>query len=302
MFSDASNFVQGVDTSFAIILGASVFFLVGITAVMVYFVIRYNKSRHPEAKDVYESRKLEITWTVVPTLLVLVMFYFGWTGYKPMREIPDDGIKIKAYGQMWSWQFEYDNGKFSDSLVIPKNEPVILDLISRDVVHSLYIPAFRIKEDVVPGRTNKMWFIGQKEGDYDIFCAEYCGDRHSYMLSKVVVLPESKYYTWFNDTTATTEMPGLAILKKNACVSCHSLDGSKIVGPSFKGIWGHEAEVITNGEERTVTVDEEYVKRSIYEPNADVVKGFNEGLMISYKDLVTEDEIKDIIEYLKTLK
>ncbi len=302
MFSDASNFVQGVDTSFAIILGASLFFLVGITAVMVYFVIRYNKSKHPEAKDVYESKKLEITWTVVPTILVLVMFYFGWTGYKPMRAIPDEGLKVKAYAQMWSWQFEYENGKSSDTLVVPKDEPVILDLVSRDVVHSLYIPAFRIKEDVVPGVDNKMWFIGQKEGDYDIFCAEYCGDRHSYMLSKVVVLPENEYTKWYNDTTATAEHPGLAVLKKNACTSCHSLDGSRIVGPSFKGIWGHEAEVITNGEERTVMVDEEYVKRSIYEPNADVVKGFNQGQMISYKDLVTEEEIKDIIEYLKTLK
>ncbi|MBN2173332.1 MAG: cytochrome c oxidase subunit II [Bacteroidales bacterium] len=301
MFSDASNFVQGVDTSFAIILGASLFFLVGITAVMVYFVVRYHKSRHPEAKDVHESRRLEITWTVIPTILVLVMFYFGWTGYKPMRSIPDEGIKVKAYAQMWSWQFEYENGKTSDSLVVPIDKAVVLDLISRDVVHSLYIPAFRIKEDVVPGRTNKMWFIGQKEGDYDIFCAEYCGDRHSYMLSKVVVVPEDKYTTWFNNKT-TTDHPGLAVLKKNACLSCHSLDGTRIVGPSFKGIWGHEVEVITNGEERSVTVNEDYILRSVYDPNADVVKGFNQGQMISYKNIISEDEIKDIIEYLKTLK
>jgi cytochrome c oxidase subunit 2 len=302
MFSDASNFVQGVDTSFAIILGASLFFLVGITAVMVYFVIRYNKKKHPEAKDVYESRKLEIAWTVIPTILVLVMFYFGWTGYKPMRSIPKEGLKIKAYAQMWSWQFEYDNGKFSDTLVVPKDEPVILDLISRDVLHSLYIPAFRIKEDVVPGVDNQMWFIGQKEGDYDIFCAEYCGDRHSYMLSKVVVLPEDEYNKWYSDTTATAEHPGLAVLKKNACLSCHSLDGTRLVGPSFKGIWDKQEIVVTDGAEREITVNEDYIKRSIYEPNADVVKGYNPGLMISYQNLVTEEEIADIIEYLKTLK
>jgi len=302
MFSDASNFVQGVDTSFAIILGASVFFLVSITAVMIYFVVRYNKKKHPQAVDVHENKKLEIIWTLVPTLLVLVMFYFGWTGYKPMRSFPDDAIQITVNAQMWSWQFEYANGKSSDTLVVPKDKAVVLHLQSRDVVHSLYIPAFRIKEDVVPGGNNKMWFIGQKEGDFDIFCAEYCGDRHAYMMSKVVVVPEMDYNKWYNDTTASADHPGLAVLKKNACISCHSLDGTKIVGPSFKGIWGHEVEVITNGEERTVTVDEDYIKRSVYEPNADVVKDFKSGLMISYKDLVSEDELKDIIEYIKTLK
>lgn len=302
MFSDASNFVQGVDTSFAIILGASLFFLVGITVVMIYFVVRYNKKKHPEAVDVHENVKLEVLWTVIPTILVLVMFYFGWTGYKPMREIPDEGLKVKAYAQMWSWQFEYENGKSSDTLVVPKDEPVILDLISRDVVHSLYIPAFRIKEDVVPGRTNQMWFVGQEEGDYDIFCAEYCGDRHSYMLSKVIVLPEEEYTAWYNDTTASADHPGLAVLKKNACLSCHSLDGTRLVGPSFKAIWDKQEIVITGGEEREITVDEEYIKRSIYEPNADIVEGFNEGLMISYENMVTEEEVKDIIEYLKTLK
>jgi cytochrome c oxidase subunit 2 len=301
MFSDASNFVTGVDTTFAIILGASVFFLVAITAVMIYFVIRYNKKRNPKSVDIHENRKLEIIWTAIPTLLVLVMFYFGWTGYRPMRSIPKDAIHIKAYGQMWSWQFEYANGKSSDTLVVPLNKAVALDLISRDVVHSLYIPAFRIKEDVVPGDHNKMWFIGQKEGDFNIFCAEYCGDRHSYMLSKVVVVPENEYTAWYNDTTASADHPGLAVLKKNACVSCHSLDGTRIVGPSFKGIWGHEVTVITDGKERNVVVDEDYVKRSVQDPNADVVKGFNPGLMISYKDILSEDDIKNIIEYLKTL-
>ncbi|MCB0822479.1 MAG: cytochrome c oxidase subunit II [Bacteroidales bacterium] len=302
MFSNASNFVQGVDTSFAIILGASLFFLVGITGVMVYFVVRYNKNKHPEAQDVHENKKLEITWTVIPTILVLVMFYFGWTGYEPMRKIPEEGIKVKAHAQMWSWQFEYENGKYSDTLVVPKDEAVILDLISRDVVHSLYIPAFRIKEDVVPGVNNKMWFIGQELGKYNIFCAEFCGDLHSKMLSSVHVIAPEEYNVWYNDTTQPEIHPGLVVLKKNACVSCHSLDGTRIVGPSFKGIWGHEVEVITNGEERTVMVDEDYVKRSIYDPNADVVKGFNPGLMIPYQNLVTEEEVNEIIDYLKTLK
>lgn len=302
MFSNASNFVQGVDLSFAIILGVSVFFLVGITAVMIYFVIKYSRKNNPKASNIHGNNKLEVIWTVIPTILVLVMFYFGWMGYKPMRSIPKDAIPIKVYAQMWNWNFEYANGKTSDTLFVPVDKAVSLDLISRDVLHSFYIPAFRVKEDVVPGKESKLWFIGQEEGNYNIFCAEYCGDRHSYMLSKVVVLPENEYTKWYNDTTKSADHPGLLVLKKNACISCHSLDGTKIVGPSFKGIWGKTETVITNDAEREITIDEAYIKHSIVEPNADVVKGFNKGLMISYKDLVSEKEMNDIIEYIKTLK
>lgn len=302
MFSNASNFVEGVDLSFAVILGISVFFLVAITAVMIWFVIRYNRKRNPTPGQVKENYKLEVVWTVIPTLLVLVMFYYGWMGYQPMRDFPEDSIEINAVAQMWSWNFEYPNGKISDTLVVPIDKAVTLHLISRDVLHSLYIPAFRIKEDVVPGGKNKMWFIGQELGDYDIFCAEYCGDRHSYMLSKVYVLPEQDYTTWYNDRSASAEHPGLQVIKRNACMSCHSLDGSKLIGPSFKGIWGKNEIVVTGGEEREITVNEDYIKSSIYDPNADVVKGYNQGLMISYKDLISEEEMAAVIEYLKTLK
>jgi len=301
MFSNASNFVDGVDLSFAIILGASVFFLVAITVVMIWFVIKYNRKRHPIPGNVKENHKLEIIWTVIPTILVLIMFYYGWMGYKPMREFPEDSIEVKAIAQMWSWNFEYSNGKVSDTLVVPIDKAVTLNLVSRDVLHSLYIPAFRIKEDVIPGVDNKMWFIGQELGDYNILCAEYCGDRHSYMMSKVYVLPEADYTKWVNDKSSA-EHPGLQIMKKNACTSCHSLDGSKLIGPSFKGVWGITETVVTNGVDREITVNEEYIKTSLHEPNTDVVKGYNQGLMISYKDLVNEEEINDIIEYLKTLK
>jgi len=302
MFSNASNFVEGVDISFAVILGISVFFLVAITAVMIWFVIRYNKKRNPKPGNVRENHKLEIIWTAVPTLLVLIMFYYGWVGYQPMRDFPEDSIEINAVAQMWMWNFEYPNGKTSDTLVIPKDKAVTLNLISRDVLHSLYIPAFRVKEDVVPGGNNKMWFIGQELGDYDIFCAEYCGDRHSYMLSKVYVVTEAEYTTWYNDKSSEAEHPGLQVIKKNACLSCHSLDGTRLIGPSFKGVWGITETVVTNEQERNITVDEAYIKTSIYDPNADVVKGFNQGLMISYKDLITEEEIEHVIDYLKTIK
>jgi cytochrome c oxidase subunit 2 len=182
--SGASNFVEGVDLAFTIILGASIFFLIAITIVMIYFVLRYRKSRNPEASQIHGNNRLEIIWTVIPTILVLVMFYYGWMGYKPMREVPDDAIPIKVYGQMWSWSYEYENGKISDKLVVPLDKAVKLDLISRDVLHSFYIPAFRIKEDVVPGYENYMWFIAQEEGTYDVFCAEYCEQRQRHIHTR----------------------------------------------------------------------------------------------------------------------
>jgi len=300
--SGASNFVHGVDLTFIIILGISLFFLVGITAVMIYFVIRYSRKRNPKATNIEGNTKLEILWTVIPLILVLVMFWFGWVGYQPMRKVPEGAIPVKAIGQMWSWSFEYPNGKKSAELVVPLNKPVKLDLFSRDVLHSLYIPAFRIKEDVVPGKNNYMWFTALELGEYDLNCAEYCGERHSYMLSKVKVLPEAEYESWLvQSDIPADEHPGLSVLKQNGCIACHSLDGSKIVGPSFKGIYGHEVEVITDGKERKIIVDDEYILKSIYEPNADVVKGFNPGLMISYKEQLKEEDVKKIIEYIKGL-
>lgn len=300
--SGASNFVQGVDLTFIIILGISVFFLVSITTVMIYFVIRYSRKRNPKATNIAGNNTLEIAWTVIPLILVLVMFYFGWLGFRPMRNVPEGAIQVKAIGQMWSWIFEYENGKKSAELIVPLNKPVKLNLFSRDVIHSLYIPAFRIKEDVVPGKNNYMWFTAQQEGEYDIFCAEYCGTRHSYMLSKVRVLPEAEYNSWLAKSDIPAgEHPGLTLMKQNACVTCHSQDGSKIVGPSFKGLFGRKEIVIADGIEKEITVDDAYIKRSIYEPHVQVVKGFNPSLMVSYQKQLTEEDIQKIIDYLKGL-
>lgn len=300
--SGASNFVQGVDLTFIIILGISVFFLVTITAAMIWFAFKYHHRKNPKASQIEGNHTLEILWTVIPTILVLIMFYFGWAGYAPMRKVPKDAIPVKAYGQMWSWSFEYSNSKKSADLVVPLNKAVRLDLISRDVVHSLFIPAFRIKEDVVPGKDNYMWFKAQQEGEFDIFCAEYCGDRHSYMLSKVRVVSESEFNTWLaTSDIPADEHPGLTILKQNACITCHSLDGTKLVGPTLKGLLGRQETVITEGKEKTITADEEYIRRSLWEPNADLVKGYNPGLMISYKDQLNEESISKIIDFLKTL-
>lgn len=305
MNQGASNFVEGVDSAFYLIIGISLFFLVAITFTMIYFVIKYNRKKHPKAVDVKESKKLEVIWIVIPTLLVLLMFYYGWVGFRPMRSIPEDAYWVKATGRMWSWSFEYPNGKVSPELYVPKGKPVALKLYSPDVMHSLYIPAFRIKEDVTPGVNNKMWFTANLLGEYDILCAEYCGDRHSYMLSKVKVLEPNEFEEWVNskNTGGAKMAKGEELMAQNGCFACHSRDGSKVVGPSFKGLYGSKRSVFNEKNElNEITADDNYIKESIYEPNAEVVQGFPKGVMQSYKETISEDDLKQMIEFLKTLK
>jgi cytochrome c oxidase subunit 2 len=238
------------------------------------------------------------------------MFYYGWAGWAPMKNPPKDSFNIKVNSRMWNFTFEYANGKKTDTLFVPMNKAVKLNLVSLDVIHSLYIPSFRVKEDVVPGRDKFIWFIPQREGIYELFCTEYCGLNHSYMYNWVKVMPEEAFNKWYVDTTkradvAAVDSPtenGKRIMKNIGCFACHSVDGSKLVGPSFKGLYGHTATVITGGNEREVTVDDEYIKKSIFDPNADIVKGFNKGLMLPYTGQLSDADVAQITEYLKTLK
>ena len=306
----ASNFVAGVDLAFIITLGVSILFLVALTVIMLVFISKYRKEKHPKAIQNEGSNKLEALWTGIPLVLVLVMFYFGWMGWRPMKNPPEEAMHVTAIARMWNFRFEYENGKFSDSLIVPINEPVILDLVALDVLHSLYIPAFRVKEDMVPGQEKVMWFIPGTLGEFDLFCTEYCGLEHSYMFTGVKVIPKEEFDAWMTDTSAVTAVvdtvtsladQGWQVLTRNGCNACHSSDGSKLIGPSYQGGWGGTRTVVSGREELQVSVDEDYVKRSIFDPDAEVVQGFNKGLMLSYEGMVTEAEVELIIEYLKAL-
>lgn len=311
MYSGASNLVSNTDTAFVFIIGISVIFLIGITGTLLWFMYRYNMKRNPVASQIHGSNTLEIVWTIIPTILVIIMFFYGWAGFQPMSSAPADAMKIKASARMWSWMFEYQNGIKTDTLYVPVDKAILLDLNSLDVIHSLYIPAFRIKEDMVPDRGNKMWFIPKIVGNYELFCAEYCGLSHSRMFTEVKVLSKTDFDAWYAkmaDTTRINDMvvdpvaEGKRLMEKNGCVVCHSSDGTKIVGPSYKGVYGHKLTVVTDGKEREIVADDEYIKRSIYDPNADIVKGYNKGMMVSYKAQLNDKDIANIIEYLKTLK
>lgn len=304
MFSGASNLADGVDKTFIFIFAIAFIFIIGITIFMIYTVIHFNRKKNKPAQQFTGSVKLEIIWTVIPLILVLIMFYYGWKGFAPMRKVPKDAMEITAIGRMWEWEFDYGNGKTSKDLVIPLNKAVKLNLVSEDVNHSLSIPAFRVKEDVIPGYDNYLWFTPTYIGNYDVYCAEYCGLLHSNMLAKAKVVEQEEYDKWFANLEAQKpqqDLEGLTILKENGCLACHSLDGQKLVGPSFKGLYGSENVVITDEGEKTIQALEAYIKSSIYEPNKEVVKGYAKGLMQSYTDVISEEDVAKITEYLKTI-
>ncbi|HRI45568.1 MAG: cytochrome c oxidase subunit II [Ignavibacteriaceae bacterium] len=196
-----STYAESVDFAFWFIVGISFTLLVLITILMIYFVFKYNRKKQVKAENIHGNLTLEIVWTVIPVLLTLGMFYYGWMGYQDLSNPPSDAMVVKSTGQMWKWTYEYNNGLVTDTLFVPVNRAVKIDLVSADVNHSFFIPAFRIKRDVLPNRENFVWFKAENTGSFDIACAEYCGLQHSYMYSKVVVLPENEYDLWFKNAS-----------------------------------------------------------------------------------------------------
>jgi len=306
---EASNFVSTFNTAFYFIVGVSLVLLIALTVTMLYFVYRYSRKRNPVATQIEGNTRLEIIWTVIPIILSLVMFYFGWAGWKPTTKPPKDSMNITSVARMWSFLFLYENGKQSPDLIVPLNTPVKIKLVSVDVIHSLFIPEFRVKSDIIPGKDKSMWFLPQIEGEYKIYCAEYCGLQHSFMQSNLKVLSKEKFDAWYADSSrviavAADAGPGAegeAIMRAQGCFACHTSDGTKLIGPSYLNLFGEEQAVIRNGNEVVITVNEEYVRRSILEPGADITKGYPDGLMQSYRSTVSDDDIQKIIEYLKSL-
>lgn len=304
MFQGASNLSAGVDRALIFIFVVAAVFIVGITVFMIWVAIKYNRKKNKPAKQFTGNNWLEIIWTVIPTILVLIMFYYGWVGFAPMRKPPPDAMEVTAIGRMWEWEFDYGKGKLSKELVLPVDKPVKLNLVSEDVNHSLFIPAFRVKEDVVPGYDNFLWFTPTYIGNYEILCTEYCGLLHSAMIANSRVISENEFITWLDTLPAIGDIPdpeGLVLLKNNGCLACHSLTGVNLVGPTFKGSFGSQQIVIEDNQEKQITVDEAYLKESIYEPNKQIVKGYSRGLMQSYKMKITDAEIAIMADYLETI-
>jgi len=303
------------DSIFFFILGISITLLFLTTAVMVYFVFRYSRKRNPVPEEVEDSTVIEVLWTVIPTALVLVIFFVGWKGFQYMRTVPPDAMPVKVTARQWSWTFEYENGKQDSVLRVPVRKPVKLLMTSADVLHSLYIPAYRIKEDTVPGRQTYLWFLPDEQGSYDLFCTEYCGVAHSSMITKVEVMSEEAFDAWYGSgmkaisagglkaeqKAGTRKIDGAVLVRTKGCIACHSIDGSAMVGPSLKGLFGKTEIVLRDGRELEILADADFLKEKLLRPEINRIKGYP-PIMPSQQGQLTEEEIEAIVNYLKELK
>jgi len=307
MYTVGATIGEAVDNVFWFIVIASVILLLLVTGLMIYFAVKYSRKKHPESEPVKQRLWLEILWTAIPTVLVLFMFYYGYEGFKLMRDVPEDAMVVKVTGRMWDWRFEYVNGKTSEKLYVPVGKAIKLELKSVDVLHSFFMPAFKIKEDVVPGKETYLWFKPQTVGSADIFCAEYCGQRHAYMLSQVIIMKEDDFRSWYDkkqepidSLTLHKESPAFKLMDEQGCLSCHSVDDSGGELIPLKGLFGKKKIVIKDGKEVEVLVDEAYLRRALLEPGAEVAKGQIDQ-MEPVEDL-TDEQLQMIIDYLKELK
>jgi cytochrome c oxidase subunit II len=310
----ASSAAGKVDAVFLFVFVLCAAFLILITTALIYFVIKYNRKKNSKAEDIDGNAWLEISWTVIPAILFLVMFVYGWTNFSYMREVPRDAMAIEVTARQWAWSFQYPNGKLTSELFLAENKPVKLDLRSLDVIHGFFVPAFRIKEDVVPGQKNYTWFVPTQLGSFDIECTVICGLSHANMLSKVVVVPVDEFEKWYfgsGDAPApkpqktavavdTTAGAAHDIFNRKLCLACHSMDGSPMVGPSFKGLYGKKRMVTDlKGGEHEVTADDAYLARAIQDPAAENVKGYPPAMP---KNPLTDVELKQVIRYIQSLK
>jgi cytochrome c oxidase subunit 2 len=286
---------EQVDQVFLLIFGVSAAILVLITVLMVWFVIRYHHTRSPKAADIRGNVLAEVIWTVIPSILVMGMFYYGWASFKALRSVPADAMRVQVTARMWSWVFTYENGKRASTLHVPVDRAVRLDMTSVDVIHSFFVPAFRIKMDTVPGMETYAWFQAQREGTYDILCAEYCGLRHANMLSTVEVMAPEDFRQWYESSAEGNEA-AIGLLESYGCTGCHSLDGSEEMGPTLLNIYGARRSVSDVNGTREIIVDEPYLRRAILEPDAELVAGY-EG-MPSYKEEMPQKDLDVIVGYL----
>ena len=303
----AGSTAAGADSAFAFIMGVSAFFFALICVLMVYYVIRYRRPYEgaPAESTVSHNATLEIVWTVIPLILVMVMFWGGFKTFMANQIAPGNTTTIQVKGAKWHWTFTYPNGHVDTELHLEQDRPFQFIIESADVTHSFYIPAFRLKKDAVPGRYNKAWVTPLIPGEYRLFCAEYCGTQHSDMVARVVVHQPGRWQVWLDSASDDSDMPPAERGKKiwsgiGGCVACHSIDGTRGNGPTWKNIWGQTENVLVKGEPQTVTVDEDYVRESILNPNAKLVAGFA-PIMNTYKGQLSDSQIAALIEFIKTL-
>jgi cytochrome c oxidase subunit II len=296
----ASSIAKSVDQLYLFLTAVTLFFTALIFSVIFYFMIKYRRRSPDERPRAIEgSFPLEVLWTAIPTLIVAVIFVWGSTLYFQNAEPPKGSLEIFVTGKEWMWKIEHPEGQREiNELHVPLGRPVKLTMTSEDVIHDFFVPAFRVKKDVLPGRFTTLWFEATKVGTFHLFCAQYCGAFHAGMIGSIVVQEPDEYERWLAGGAPgeSMEQAGEKVYQASGCPTCHLADGTGL-GPSLLGVFGHPVK-LTTGE--TVTADDAYMRESIVLPKAKVVLGYS-PIMPSFQGQLTEEQLNNVIAYLRAL-
>ncbi len=297
----ASTVADKVDALFFFLVAVSIFFSLVIVVGLAYSAVRYRRGSEATRKGALnEHLPLELAWSLIP--LVIAMFIFGWSAkvFFDMRVAPKNAMEIYVVGKQWMWKIQHPEGNREiNELHIPVGRPVKLIMTSQDVIHSFYIPAFRLKQDVLPGRYSEQWFEATKPGEYHLFCAEYCGTSHSGMIGRVVAMEPAAYEKWLASASSVgiaMASSGSELFQRVGCLTCHRKDTGPR-GPDLAGLWGKKVK-LANGD--IVNADQEYVRESILNPASKTVAGYAQ-IMPTYKNQLTSEQVNQLIEYVRSL-
>lgn len=301
----ASRTTGQVDALFLFIAGISLFFFLLVEGLLIFFAIRYRRRKGAgavETPDIRGNLFLETVWIVIPSIVVLAFFYYGFIVFRDIRAPVPGATDIHVVGRQWLFEFRYPDGSSSiNELRLPVGRPVKLILSSDDVIHSFYIPSYRLKQDMVPGQYTTLYLHPDKAGTYEILCAEYCGVGHSVMRASMIVMEPDAYARWQKEKPAAESgslaEQGRKLVEKSGCLGCHAVGGEKKIGPGFGALFGRKVHFADG---TSVTADEEYLRESILDPNARLVKGYP-AVMPTFKGTLSTEDVTAIVAYLKSL-
>jgi cytochrome c oxidase subunit 2 len=299
----ASTFAPHVDALYAYLIALTAFFTLGITAAIIFFAVKYRRRQAAELpRPVHGSMVLELTWTVIPLLISMTIFVWGASIFFKAYRAPQQAMEVYVVGKQWMWKFQHQTGQREiNELHVPVGARVKLTMTTEDVIHSFYVPAFRIKQDVVPGRYLQTWFEATKAGKYYLFCTEYCGTNHSGMGGYVYVMEPAAYQQWLAGGTGSESAAsqGQKLFQQRGCASCHQVEagGQQGRGPTLYGIFGKQQQVEGG---TTVTVDEAYIRESILNPQARIAAGF-QNIMPTFQGQLSEEQILQLVAYVRSL-
>jgi cytochrome c oxidase subunit 2 len=303
---EVSRIAGEIDNVFIFILLIGLFFFLVTQGCLIYFALKYRRKRMDAAREtpyITGSHLLEVIWIVIPSICLLAIFLYGFAVFENIRTPPADAMEINVTARQWLYQFKYPDGRTEVNEVrVPVGKPVKFVMTSADVIHGFYLPAFRVKQDILPGSYTYLWVQPDKEGEFDIYCTQYCGTGHSTMRAEMVVMNGKDYQKWLAGAKTKKTEPlwkkGEEVVEHSGCLSCHTTDGTAKVGPTFKGLYGHK---VTLSDGTSITADDNYIRESIFDPNAKIVKDFP-PIMPTFKGTLKDEDIAAVIAYMKMLK